>query len=971
MTYEQRVSNSIQNGHKEEQHVVTNNTNNNHSPADQQDNANADCFYEEQLELKLEKKIVHEEQVLEVTLPAKIEISEDESSEEETSDDETTDSSEEDLQPEIVEVTDLKECEGLATVEEFTVDEVEDEEEEQEQEELEKDEEVIEQQVEPDVSTETIDQYEEVIEKGDSFEKDEEFKDKIDIVGQDETETCPGEEVKSKEDEVNDQEEEVNDQEEEAIEENEEVIVDTNEDNAENLEEEYDESIEEIDQVQQVQDKTESEVIEENQNDHEEIDNENLQVQEIQSISEESKKNDILDINQDIPDGSNKAEEATEVNAKEDIKQQLLRSMPTPKIPPFVKSEPPCDFREDPTTWIEWLESEVLKFKQKQKEEQQKAEEMAKVQEVHDDNEQKDIEEILETEEEVVDEMEVVKDGSEQDAIEDEAVEQDTVEDEVVEQAEDEVIEQAEDDLIESAVMNEVIEEKEVEKESANDEVIEENNEDNLEDMKTDLQADEEQHEKECVKEVNDKNDEEEEEEKLDTLEAEADFPRKKQQRVVRSSERESDPMEVIEKMRQMRQNRVLQRHMSADGAQATVQPPPFMRVHSNPDASRNRSRPSSIANEDSLDDMLGRVRKLREERQQILKDMAMLKDAFNEQESNENADNIVERDRLSSFDSGIGKSTEGSQTRKVSHQSSENYTDSDTFYCFICDEDLGSKLTKGAIMHMGLEDGEPICPEALHLTEKSKQKIKNIALTKHLDLKDKYDFLETLDLDLITSEDYDPEDVLQKVESFLDHMEEQKKKDQEQFDLLMTGAIEEIYAAEFANNNESIMTASYTSDEAIFSHEENEPETLAFEAVIPQPPAPPPAPAPPVVANDHHLKEARSELLNSIRSGAKLKPAATDDKSQVTEAGKVLHKHLAPRVFTKGIRDLMHEIQTSDVKSKLKKTKTNDRSKPYIPQDIEIYFYAGPNADHKSLAPPPKSREIPSKRSPSPQLLR
>lgn len=37
--------------------------------------------------------------------------------------------------------------------------------------------------------------------------------------------------------------------------------------------------------------------------------------------------------------------------------------------------------------------------------------------------------------------------------------------------------------------------------------------------------------------------------------------------------------------------------------------------------------------NEDNLDDMLGRVRRLREERQQILKDMANLKEAFNDSE--------------------------------------------------------------------------------------------------------------------------------------------------------------------------------------------------------------------------------------------------------------------------------------------------------------------------------------------------
>ena len=102
----------------------------------------------------------------------------------------------------------------------------------------------------------------------------------------------------------------------------------------------------------------------------------------------------------------------------------------------------------------------------------------------------------------------------------------------------------------------------------------------------------------------------------------------------------DSDPMEVIEKMRQMRQNRVLQRHKSGDDSfsQTLAPPPAFMRSQSNPDGGRNRSRPSSIVgnNEDNLDDMLGRVRKLREERKQILKDMAMLKDAFNDSESQE-----------------------------------------------------------------------------------------------------------------------------------------------------------------------------------------------------------------------------------------------------------------------------------------------------------------------------------------------
>ena len=44
------------------------------------------------------------------------------------------------------------------------------------------------------------------------------------------------------------------------------------------------------------------------------------------------------------------------------------------------------------------------------------------------------------------------------------------------------------------------------------------------------------------------------------------------------------------------------------------------------------------------------------------------------------------------------------------------------------------------------------------------------------------------------------------------------------------------------------------------------------------------------------------------------------------------------------------------DHKKRLKKVKTNDKSQPYIPDDVEIYFYAGPNSQ-KSAPPPPLSK--------------
>ena len=51
-----------------------------------------------------------------------------------------------------------------------------------------------------------------------------------------------------------------------------------------------------------------------------------------------------------------------------------------------------------------------------------------------------------------------------------------------------------------------------------------------------------------------------------------------------------------------------------------------------------------------------------------------------------------------------------------------------------------------------------------------------------------------------------------------------------------------------------------------------------------------------------------------------------------------------------------MQSIDGKVDKNKLNKVKVNDRSAPYIPADIEIYFYSGPNADKKA-APPPVSR--------------
>ena len=85
------------------------------------------------------------------------------------------------------------------------------------------------------------------------------------------------------------------------------------------------------------------------------------------------------------------------------------------------------------------------------------------------------------------------------------------------------------------------------------------------------------------------------------------------------------------------------------------------------------------------------------------------------------------------------------------------------------------------------------------------------------------------------------------------------------------------------------------------------------------------------------------------------MKHAEVSNNSEI-EVGQVIHKHIAPRVFTRDIRSLVKDITKDDHKKKLKKVKTNDKSAPFIPDDVEIYFYGGQNAN-KAAPPPPLSK--------------
>ena len=402
---------------------------------------------------------------------------------------------------------------------------------------------------------------------------------------------------------------------------------------------------------------------------------------------------------------------------------------------------------------------------------------------------------------------------------------------------------------------------------------------------------------------------------------------------------------------------------------------------------------------------------------------------------------NHTKHSRLPSIDSGLGtvKSnlTDGDEnysetipSRKSSHNKTKRRKRSDQLssagesttsgngeciYCFICGIELGlsksGRLSKGAVMHMGLSDGDPICPDAIYLTESSMDKIRSIVKLSNFNTRAKYDMLETLDLEMYADEDYESnsKDVLSRVENFLEDVEIQKEKDQEKFDAIRSGAIDEIFAAEYgefydnSTHQSSIApsaSASQAGDNSVYTNnafDDGDCITEAYNGSSDEE-IPPPPPLPESAFGDKssstrlpsnikeldaELKAARGDLLASIEKGKKLKRTYNrSDSSEPVGAGKVLHRHIAPRVFTNEVRDLMHDIarhggvnpddtkedsRKDKKKRRLKKVSTRDKSAPYIPKDMEIFFYAGPNkkeenTKNSSLPPlPPVSRTLPN----------
>ena len=466
------------------------------------------------------------------------------------------------------------------------------------------------------------------------------------------------------------------------------------------------------------------------------------------------------------------------------------------------------------------------------------------------------------------------------------------------------------------------------------------------------------------------------------------------------------------------------------------------------------RSRPSSIVSggSESLDDMLARIKTLRAERKQILQDMSAIKNAFDgpsvkEESGDDGIDSAgdstpileqgapfqqgqqgpsaasLSRQGRRSIDSGIGSKSmssnaDGSPTAELEsiHEGSESHGgrkkiareergevvgEGETFFCFICGENLG-RLSKGAVMHMGLDDGEPVCPDALYLTDESKDKIKNIASTKMFTHEAKYKLLETVDLEIYDIDYGIPaEDVMDKVDAFLMDVEKQKQLDKEKFDAMRSGAIDEILMEEFKDilDPGSSSLEDMETDDAPVTPRPKFQFSAATQALLdgkkappppprsssnqtvatPSPPstpphnsetssssAPPPPPPPPSTSEEAPSitssipapPPALSGVLNSIKSGQipVLKHAETHDSSELG-VGTVIHKHIAPRAFTKDMRCLVKDIRGDEHKKRLKKVKTVDKSRPFIPDDMEIYFYGGNNSDKKA-PPPPLSKQ-------------
>ena len=394
--------------------------------------------------------------------------------------------------------------------------------------------------------------------------------------------------------------------------------------------------------------------------------------------------------------------------------------------------------------------------------------------------------------------------------------------------------------------------------------------------------------------------------------------------------------------------------------------------------------------NVSNLDDMLTRLQKIREERKQILRDMSLLKAAFNEgeegpsssssgaTESSENANRGREggeEDLSPSFTASegpfvtgnemLGSTTSRQSSREAGTTESPSINDNEdlemlalrkrrqirsqlsnepattadgavsAFSCFICQVPF-RRLNMGSIMHMGLEDGDPICPEALGLDEASHQRIRSIAQTSNLDIQTKYSLLQSVKLSRLSDPGEDQtdsvlgaKDILVRAESFLDEIEMKRERDKEVQEAIKAGKGHE-YGLEIICDNQVGEDDDNPNEDDLWTPSDSPTTNSSADVHMSSPVGSSPK-------GRELTLQMPTSLLEDIKSGVELSPTITDDRSEPELSGKVIHMNLSPLVCSPDYRTLMRDISHTR-RNSLKHVNTVDRSAPYIPHDIEVF---------------------------------
>ncbi len=341
--------------------------------------------------------------------------------------------------------------------------------------------------------------------------------------------------------------------------------------------------------------------------------------------------------------------------------------------------------------------------------------------------------------------------------------------------------------------------------------------------------------------------------------------------------------------------------------------------------------RSQELMNGDQLEDMLTRIKRLREERKKILDDMKVMKAAFQDKAED---DGDEEEEQTNKEEQQQTTKSKVAAEERLSSNDSGN--DSSGITCFICHSHLSSRLNKGAAMHMGLSDGDPICPRALYLTEQSMAKIKSVASSSTLSAQDKYNLLSLSPMTWSDGGGGEAQEWAASADSFLEEMEARREKDKDEQEAVRNGSWQSSHVT--TKEPSPVQWPTFTVATVPEEGAENADPTDR-DLFPPSPPPPPPS-----LQASVDMLELRGRLLSEICSPSPpplSRVPMIDDRSEAAVRGKVLRPDLAPTVAQSSFRRLLRQISDEDgdrVKRRLKKVATRDRSAPYLPDDMEVF---------------------------------